>query len=321
MVSELKKQTVQKIVKDLHNYPIIGLVNMENLPGEQLLNMRKSLKTKSIKISMAKKKLLVRALEESKNEHIDELVKKVKGMPALILCKDNPFTLYSILQKSKSDAPAKPGQVAPKDLVVKAGPTSFAPGPIISELAGVGIKTKVDAGKLVIMADTTIVKEGEVISQKVSDTLKRLDIRPMEIGLNLVAVWENGLVFDAKQLHIDEAEFANNITQAAGWAFNLAIECAYPTAETTEFLLEKAFKEAKALALDREILADATAGEILAKAEHQALAVKEAGNIEAQVEPKPQEKSHPNFGKVDEHEAQHLLHELREKGTLRDHKE
>jgi large subunit ribosomal protein L10 len=42
--------------------------------------------------------------------------------------------LYKILQKSKSSAPAKAGQTAPNDIYVKAGKTSFAPGPIIGEL-------------------------------------------------------------------------------------------------------------------------------------------------------------------------------------------
>lgn len=322
MVSEQKKQRVLQLIKEIQSYPIVGLVNMHSLPAQQLLKMRTTLKTKSVKIVMTKKKLLERALTESKLHNVQELTAKIKGMPALILSKDNPFSLCTFIQKNKSDAPAKPGQIAPKDLIVKAGPTSFAPGPIISELAGVGIKTKVDAGKLVIISDTTIVKEGEVISQKVSDTLKRLDIRPMEIGLDLVAVWENGLVFDSKQLYINEAEYSRNITDAARWGFNLAMECAYPTSETTELLLQKAFREAKAVALDQNIVNEATAGEILAKAENQALAIKEEGHIEAQIEPKENtEPSHPNFGKVDEKEAKRLLDELREKGTLRTHKE
>src|SRR3989338_2422934 len=169
-------------------------------------------------------------------------------MPALILSKSNPFLLYSLIQKNKSEAPAKAGQKAPKDIVVKAGPTNFAPGPIISELAAVGIKTKVDKGKLVIIDDVTVAREGSEISGKVAETLKRLDIKPMEIGLNLVAVWEEGLVFDKKQLHLDEAEYTQNFAQAAQWAINLAVEAVYLTTEITEMLLQKAFREAKALA-------------------------------------------------------------------------
>ncbi len=291
MVSETKKLRVLQLIKDLQSFPIVGLVNMENLPAPQLQKMKKMLKEKGVKIIMARKRLLNLALKESKLENIQHLSEKLRGMPAFILTKDNPFALNSIIQKNKSEAPAKAGQTSPKDIVVKAGPTNFAPGPIISELASVGIKTKVDQGKLAILADTTIVKEGEIINQKVAETLKRLDIKPMEIGLKLVAVWENGLVFDAKQLNIDEKEYAQNITQAVQWSMNLALEITYLTSETTELILQKAFREAKTVALEGEIVNEVTREEILAKAEAQALSVKEAGNIEAQIEPKPKTES------------------------------
>jgi large subunit ribosomal protein L10 len=280
MVSDTKKQLVQKLAVEIQKYPIVGLVNMENLPGQQLQKMRTQLKAKGIIMCMARKRLLNLALQQAKKDNIKQLAEKLKGMPALIFASENPFTLYSILQKSKSSAPAKPGQISPKDIVVKAGPTQFAPGPIISELAAVGIKTKVENGKLAVITDATIVKEGEPISQKVSDTLKRLDIKPMEIGLNLVAVWENGFIYDAKQLHIDEAEYANNIAQAAQWAFNLAVESCYLTAETTELILQKAFREAKALSVESSFLTPETTDELLAKSEQQALSIKEEAHFE-----------------------------------------
>ncbi len=280
MVSAKKKSIVQKLTADIQKSPVVGVVNLENLPAAQLQVMRSTLKKQKVSIMMARKRLLHRALEGSKKDNIAPLIEKMKGMPAVLLTASNPFSLYSTIQKNKSEASAKPGQAAPRDLVVKAGPTNFAPGPIISELAAVGIKTKVDQGKLAILQDTVIVKEGAIISQKVAETLKRLDIKPMEIGLDLVAVWENGLVFAAKQLHIDEVEYAQNITQAAQWAMNLAMEAAYPAAETIELLLQAALREAKALSIEQGILADLTADEILAKAEREALAVKEAGNID-----------------------------------------
>src|SRR3989338_9182951 len=206
MVSENKKQLVLAITKKVQDYPIVGVVNMHTLPAQQLQTMRSTLRKKGVDIVMTRKRLLRKALQDSGKSNIGQLVERIKGMPALIFSKDNPFVLYGTIQKNKSEAPAKAGQIAPRDIIVKAGPTSFAPGPIISELAAVGIKTKVDAGKLVIITDTTVAKEGQVISAKLAEVLKRLDIKPMEIGLDLVAVWEDGLVFDAKQLHIDEAE-------------------------------------------------------------------------------------------------------------------
>jgi len=280
MASKKKVDLVHTLAAVIRDYPIIGVVNMQNLPATQLQRMKIKLAKNGIAIMMTRKRLIQRALTESKKTNIEDLSAKVKGMPALIFTRGNPFTLYSLIQKNKSKAPAKAGQIAPRDLMVAAGPTNFAPGPIISELAAVGIKTKVENGKLAVIQDTIIVKEGQVISQKVSETLKRLDIQPMEIGLDLVAVWENGIVFDAKQLHIDEAEFAQNLAHAASWAINLAIEAAYPTTDTTELLVHKAFRDAKAVGIEGAIMTEETRDAILAKSEAQAESVKNEVHIE-----------------------------------------
>ena len=274
MASELKKQLVKQLVHDIEHYPIVGVVNLEHLPAPQLQTMRSMLKSKGVKLSMARKNLLFLALSQSKKKDLDQLSAKVKGMAALLFTKENPFALNSLIVKNKSEAPAKAGQTAPRDIVVRAGPTSFAPGPIISELAAVGIKTKVNAGKLEIIQDVTVAKEGDAISAKLAETLKRLDIKPMEVGLNLVAVWEDGLVFSAKQLYVDEKEYAQNFAQAATWAMNLAVEAAYPTLETTELLLQKAFREAKAVGVEYVIVNKDTSDEIIARSERQALSLK-----------------------------------------------
>ena len=279
MVSQRKIDLVQQMAGEIQRSPVIGLANLENLPASQLQKMRAVLKRNGVEIRTARKRLLILALSQVKKEGLSLLVEKITGIPALIFTKENPFLLYATLQKSKSEAPAKAGQRAPREIMVKAGPTNFAPGPIISELAAVGIKTKVDAGKLAILADTIVAKEGDVISRKLAETLKRLDIKPMEIGLNLVVVWENGLVFNARQLHLDEAEYARNISDAARWAFNLALECAYVTAETTEALLQKAFREAKAAAIEAAILTAETQEEILARSASEAEAVKKEANL------------------------------------------
>ena len=279
MVSEKKKENVQLLVKHIHEYPMIGVINLENLPAQQFQKMRKSLMKNDVIISVNRKRLLSRALSASKKAGVEELNGKLTGMPALLFSKGNPFALYATLQKSKSQAPAKAGQKAPRDIVVKAGPTNFAPGPIISELAAVGIKTKVENGKLAVISDTTIVHEGAEITGKVAETLKRLDIQPMEIGLNLVAVLEDGFVYEAKHLRVDEDEYRNNFTTAAQEAMNLAVETVYLFSETTDIIIQKAFREAKAVGVEQNIMTEDTRDAILAKAEAQANSVKEEAHL------------------------------------------
>lgn len=289
MVSEKKKKIVQELIRLIQAHPVIALVDLQNLPTPQLQNLRARLRTQNIVLTMSRKKLLTLALKNSPKPNLDQLVRKIKGLPALLLARENPFALYSLLQKNKSSAPAKPNQVAPKDIIIPAGPTNFAPGPIISELASVGIKTKVEGGKLTIIQDTLVAKEGDLISPKLAETLKRLDLQPMEIGLSLVAAWENGFLFEAQQLHIDEREYFNNLTLAFQESFCLAVEIAYPTEENIELLLQKAFQLSQSLALDQNILTDLTVAEILAKTEQQALALGSEAGIEIP-EAKPEEK-------------------------------
>ena len=274
MVSDKKIKLVEDLVRLAKENAIVAVVNLESLPAQQLQKMKATLGKKGVTILMARKKILKRAIEAVGKDNLTQLNEKMRGMPALLFSNENPFTLYAILEKSKSEAPAKAGQIAPRDIVVKAGMTNFAPGPIISELAGVGIKTKVTNGKLEIIADAIVAKEGNEISAALAESLKRLDIKPMEVGLDLVCAWEEGFIFNAKDLRIDEAEYSTNFTQAASWAMNLAVEAAYVCDATAETLLIKAFRQAKSLGVEAAILSDGTKEEVLAKAEAQAQSVK-----------------------------------------------
>jgi large subunit ribosomal protein L10 len=271
-VSPQKLKLVNEIVELTNKYPIVGIVNMENLPAKQLSDMRAQLRGKIV-LFMTKKKLIKIALEKSTKPNIRELEKYLKGMPALLLTDQNPFALYSLLKKKRSNAAIKAGQRAPKEILVKAGPTNFAPGPVIGELGSLKIKAGIDAGKVVIKEDKIIAQEGDVVDDKLASLLMRLGIEPMEIGLGLVAVYEHGEILTAKVLDIDEDAYRKNFETASREAFNLAIFAAIFMKDTMEVLLAKAHREAKAVAKEGKILTSENLGEILAQAEAEAAAV------------------------------------------------
>ncbi|HIH15008.1 MAG TPA: 50S ribosomal protein L10 [Nanoarchaeota archaeon] len=277
-VSDAKKQVVKSLAKQIAEYPIIGLVDMENLPAMQLQKMKQSLRGKVV-IVMTKKRLIQYALKQSP-KGLGDLATKIRGMPALIFTKENPFKLYKTLSASKSPAPAKQGQIAPRDVIVPAGKTNFAPGPIIGELGQLGIKAGIEDGKVAIKQDKLLVKEGEVFTQKVAETLTRLNILPMEVGLNVVAVFENGTIFDRKVLEIDEKIYLANLIQSHTEAMNLAIKIGYASKDTITVLLSKAQREAIALADSKDILTSENVNKLLAKAEAQANAIKNKAHIE-----------------------------------------
>jgi len=266
--SEFKKKTVEDFAKLLDEYPIIAAVNMENLPAKQLQQMVSSLRD-TIVIKMTKRRLLKLALEKSSKKDIKEIEKHLEGMPALIFSKENPFKLYKLLEKSKTTAPAKPGQKAPKDIVVPAGPTGFAPGPIIGELGQAGIKAGIENGKVAIKEDSVVVKKGEAVKENLAGVLARLGIEPMEIGLNIVAIYENGDIFKKDVLAIDESKYLTDMENAARSVFNLSIEIGYITKGNIQFLISKAYDDSKNLAISKDLITDLTAKNLISKAETQ----------------------------------------------------
>jgi len=230
---------------------------------------------------MTKRRFMNIVLDKVKDNKkgIEEMKKYLIGMPALLFTKDDPFKLAKTLKRSMSTAPAKQGQVAPKDIIVSAGPTPFSPGPVISELASAGIKTAIENGKIVVKSDAVVVKKGDKVSAAVAGILVRLGVEPMSVGLNLTAVYDNGTIFTRDVLSIDEEEFIKKIKIAYNSAIGLAIELSFLTKETTEMMIAKAFREAKSLALSQNIMADGVKEEIMAKANKEMLALKSKLNF------------------------------------------
>ncbi|MEM2916462.1 MAG: 50S ribosomal protein L10 [Candidatus Woesearchaeota archaeon] len=269
-----KKAVVKKIIELSKKYPIIGILNMHSLPAAQYARMRDKLR-QNVEMLMTKKSLILLAFEKLKEtkKGIEALEKSLPDMPALIFTKDNPFTLFKTIKKNKSKAPAKGGQLAPFDIIVPAGPTPFAPGPVLSELSQLGIKAGVEGGKVAVKQDCTVCKAGQPIKPALASMLARLGIEPMEVGLDLVAVYEAGTIYPKSVLDIDEAKFMSDLTTAASWAFNLAMEICYSSKDTAEPLLQKAFREAKAVALEGGVMEPELMGELLAKAEREAMSL------------------------------------------------
>jgi len=191
----------------------------------------------------------------------------------LIFTNMNPFKLYKILEGSKTAAPAKAGSIAPEDIVVPKGDTAFKPGPVLGELQKIGIPAKIEKGKIVITSDKTIVEAGEAIPRDVASILTRLEIFPLEVGIDLRAAYEDQTVYTSDILTIDEEETLADIQKAFTRALNLSVNAVIFTKEAVPVLLQKAATQSLNLALNAEILTSKTRDILLAKAYAQMLSV------------------------------------------------
>tara|TARA_Y100000310_G_scaffold330517_1_gene402330 strand:- start:536 stop:1450 length:915 start_codon:yes stop_codon:yes gene_type:complete len=246
LVNESKKKRVKELIEILKANTAIGIADLEGLPAGAMAKIKKNLRGKA-KIIVSKKPLIEIAVKEAGIDKLDQLLEHKTVMPAFVVGKEDPFKIYAAIKKGKTKAPAKEGQTAPKNIVVPAGPTSFTPGPIISELAQLKIKAAVEEGKIAIKEDAEVIKEGETFSPELASMLARLGVQPMEIGLNVQAMYEKGMIYAKDVLGIDEDKLLADITLASQQSMNLAIEAGIVNSTTSVMLIEKAARQANAL--------------------------------------------------------------------------
>jgi large subunit ribosomal protein L10 len=271
-IPQRKKDKVKELAKTIDESKIVAIVDMTKLPAKQMQHIRQNLRGK-VRIVMSNKALMSRALDSSKKKDVDKLKEFLSGMPAFILTSIDPFELSVMIDKEKVASSPRAGDIAPRDIVVPAGPTPFAPGPVIAELAEFGLKTKVEAAKLAIIKDTVVAKEGEEIDPKLVPILKRLDVKPMKVGLNLSAVYEDGKIYYGDVLVISLDEYAGKIASAHTAAYNLAFEAKFVTDETVLPLLSQANSMAWNLAINMAVLSDETKEIVLSITNSQMMAI------------------------------------------------
>ena len=272
MLKMEKPEKAEALGRLIEEYPVIALLSMHKLPGRQLQSIRESLRSKAI-IKMSKKSLLERAIKTSKKKNIQTLLDYVKDEPALLLSKENLFRLFRLIKGSRSPASAKANDIAPKDIVVQKGATNLPPGPAISTLQKVGLKTTVQAGKIAISQDKVVVKAGEKIGEDAVGVLSLLKMEPMEIGLEVVIACEDGVFYEKNVLDIDVEKYVAELQKCVSEGVNLSINANYPTGFTIELMLQKAFSEAKSLCMGANFPEGEFMGSVLAKAAREAKAL------------------------------------------------
>ena len=271
---EWKERQIKEFAEKIKSAKTIGLVDIKGMPASQLHQIRSKLRD-SIGIHVVKKTIIKFAMEHVKHskKNMAEIEAKIPEMPALIISDLDPFKMSKLFIENKAPAFAKPGQLAPEDIAIQEGPTPFTPGPMIAELGAIGIKVKVDAGKLVVQQRTVVAKKGEPIKPAVADLLVKLNIQPMEVRLSLAGAWSEEKVYGADVLNFNLEELMAELNKAASDTFMLSLGLPYPTKENISILVSKTYREAKSLAIERGIIVKELMGELLAKAIAQANAL------------------------------------------------
>ena len=237
-VSPEKKKIVSDLTKLGRDKKTILIASIKNIPGSQFQEIVKKLRGKAV-VKVPKKNLIFRSLDSFEGE-IKKLKEKIDDSFAILFSDLDAYELAGNLIKYKSPAKAKPGQNAPSDIEIEAGPTELVPGPAISELGAVGLQVQVENGKLTIKESKVIVKKGDTIKQKEADIMSKLGVMPFSIGFTPVCAFDNENKKLYAEIEIDTEGTLNDLKYAYSKALPFAISIEYLSSDTIGFILSKA---------------------------------------------------------------------------------
>ncbi len=271
-IPQWKIEEVEKLAELIRKYKVIALADLTKIPTKQLQIIRKNLRDKVV-FRVTKNTLFKLAAEKAGLKNFEELRKYLEGSNLFLFTNLNPFELVLLLEKYKARAPAKPGDIAPTEIVIPAGSTGIPPGPMLSVFGRLKIPTRVQQGSIWISKDTVVAKPGDKISPELASILQKLGIEPIEIKIQLKAAYDEGLIIPKERLIVDLEEYKNNIVEAYQNALKIGIEIAYPEPTVLELTLTKAYLNALMLAVEASIITPETIELIIARAEAQAKAL------------------------------------------------
>lgn len=267
-----KTELYQQLQELPKQYKVLSIVKLEKVRASQILPLRKKLKDE-VKILSIKDRVAKKAFEKLDIPGIKEIIGELTGQCLFMFTNMSPFKLNILLAKNKVMLEARGGDISSIDITVPAKNTGIAPGPMLTEFKNAGIPTKIDQGTIWIAKDTTPVKKGEAINEKLAAILGKLDIKPVEAGISLYTALEEGLKYSQEDMVVDVEAFRSEFAQSYQEAVSLSIEAAYITAENIEQILAKASQSARSVSVESGFLTDETKEQILQNAHGQAQSV------------------------------------------------
>jgi large subunit ribosomal protein L10 len=242
-----------------------------------LQDLRKYLRGQ-VKVKGIKKNLMRIAMEKAGLEGVEEFVRVISGPNIFIFSNENPFKLAMMLHHNKVKVFAKAGDIALSSITIPSGNTGLSPGPILSNFGMLGVRTRIESGNIWVVQDTEVAKQGEEISQNLADILARLGLREAEMGLEIKAIYEKGMVLPREDLILDLDDYNERLKRAHSDAFQVALKSTYTTSKTVMTLLTLGAQNAKKVALMASYVTSDTIKELMVKAQSQAIALQQLVN-------------------------------------------
>jgi len=193
---------LSKVERLLSTYEKILVIDVDNIRSIQIANLRRLLRGKA-EVLFGKNTLIRRVITHMENEGLQQLLSQLKLNVALVLTNGEYKPIVEAFAKTRRDAKAKAGMIAPCDVILQPMQTDMGPDQS-GFCASMGLNTKINRGKIEITTATELIKAGSVVSPSHATLLQKLGINPFYYQISVKKVYDNGQLFDPDILTVDE---------------------------------------------------------------------------------------------------------------------
>merc|ERR1719218_81930 len=160
-------------------------------------------------VLMGKNTMIRKALQLRHEQHpqagMDTLRSVMKGNLGFIFATNCELDdIRETLNKFVLESAAKAGQVSMVDLDIPSGPTGMDPSQT-SFFQTLNIATKIVKGQIDLISNFQILKVGEKVSASAAVLLSKLNIKPFNYKMEVTMVFQDGGVFPAAVLDIQDS--------------------------------------------------------------------------------------------------------------------
>jgi len=239
----------------MDKYPKVISFSMDLVGSKQLAMIRKDLRGRA-EFLFGKNTMLRKVLRDKvdqtesteKAEKLSNLLKLIEGNVGLLFHNLDVKATRDDVESQTLPSAAKVGIIAPRPVMVKAGPTGCDPTQT-SFFQMMDIPTKINRGQVEIVSDVVVIKEGERVGASQAALCAKLSITPFEFGPKAVSVYDDGDVYAANVLDITDDMIETGFKKALRKASALCMAMELPNALTVPQYVYKAWQEVSKMLL------------------------------------------------------------------------
>jgi large subunit ribosomal protein L10 len=265
-----KEKMATELNEKIKKYKTTGIIEISGYPSESFERIKKVFRGKADFV-YANKVVIFNALNKA-GYSLAEKVKEVK-MPVLLLSNEDLLDIASEAMENSTFTKLKAGEISENDVILPSGPTPFPPGPMLSQFSSIGVKTKNEGGKISIVSDTTVVKKGEKVNEKIAGILSSMDIRPKELVLSIAYAYDGKTIFRKDLMYIKKETYINDISRIFNAALEISVTGGIINKYSIKPMIKKIYIGVRFLSVNRNIVSSSNARDILAKAANEANAL------------------------------------------------